>query len=91
MSSAAAATAGPAIAATPTAAQIATAIYTAAGSVYSAVKGQGTTVVAVSPDQLGQDGQAHRDGPRDQGVAALFAQSLSLPVPPLRSRRPARP
>ena len=33
--------------------QIATAIYTAAGSVFNATKGQGTTVIAMSPDMLG--------------------------------------
>jgi HK97 family phage major capsid protein len=49
----AAATAGPVIPATPTAANIATAIYGAVGSVFNATKGQGTTVVALSPDQLG--------------------------------------
>ena len=49
----AAATAGPAIPATPTAANIATAIYTAAGSVFTATQGQGRTVIAMSPDQLG--------------------------------------
>jgi HK97 family phage major capsid protein len=49
----AAATAGPAIPASPTALNIATAIYTAAGSVFAATKGQGRTVIAMSPDQLG--------------------------------------
>jgi HK97 family phage major capsid protein len=36
-----------------TAAQIAAAVYTAAGSVFAATKGQGTTVIAMSPDMLG--------------------------------------
>ena len=49
----AAATAGPVIPATPTGANIATAIWGAAGAVFAATKGQGRTVVAVSPDQLG--------------------------------------
>ena len=49
----AAATAGPVIPATPTAANIATAIYAAAGSVFTATQGQGRTVIALSPDQLG--------------------------------------
>ena len=49
----AAATAGPIIPASPTAANIATAIFTAAGSVFAATKGQGRTVIALSPDQLG--------------------------------------
>ena len=49
----AAATAGPVIPASPTAANVATAIYGAAGSVFTATKGQGRTVIAVSPDQLG--------------------------------------
>ena len=48
-----AATAGPVIPATPTAANIATAIYGAAGSVFTATQGQGRTVIALSPDQLG--------------------------------------
>jgi hypothetical protein len=41
------------IPATPTAANIATAIWGAAGTVAAATKGQGRTVVALSPDQLG--------------------------------------
>src|SRR5205085_6664268 len=49
----AAATAGPVIPVTPTGANVATAIWGAAGSVFAATKGQGRTVVAVSPDQLG--------------------------------------
>ena len=50
----AAATAGPVIpTGTPTPQAVATAIWTAAGSVFAATKGQGTTVVAVSPDMLG--------------------------------------
>jgi HK97 family phage major capsid protein len=49
----AAAGVGPVIPATPTGANIATAIWGAAGTVFAATKGQGRTVVAVSPDQLG--------------------------------------
>jgi HK97 family phage major capsid protein len=49
----AAATAGPVIPATPTGANVATAIWGAAGSVFAATKGQGRTIVMVSPDQLG--------------------------------------
>ena len=49
----AAATTGPVIPATPTGANVATAIWGAAGQVFAATKGQGRTVVAVSPDQLG--------------------------------------
>jgi len=50
----AAATAGPTIpTGTPTPAAVASAIWTAAGSVFAATKGQGRTVVAVSPDMLG--------------------------------------
>ena len=52
----AAATAGPVIPATPTGTNVATAIWGAAGSVFAATKGQGRTVVAVSPDQLGAIG-----------------------------------
>jgi HK97 family phage major capsid protein len=49
-----AATAGPTIpTGVPTPAAVATAIWTAAGSVFAATKGQGTTVVAVAPDMLG--------------------------------------
>ena len=36
-----------------TAQQIATAVFTAAGSVFAATKGQGTTIIAMSPDMLG--------------------------------------
>jgi len=49
----AAATAGPVIPATPNGQAVATAIWGAAGSVFAATKGQGRTVIAVSPDQLG--------------------------------------
>jgi len=49
-----AATAGPTIPTGPaTPAVVASAIWTAAGSVFAATKGQGTTVVAVAPDMLG--------------------------------------
>jgi len=50
---AAAAAVGPVIPATPNGQAIATAIWGAAGQVFAATKGQGRTVVAVSPDQLG--------------------------------------
>ena len=49
----AAATGGPIVAAGATPAEVAAAIYGAAGQVFAATKGQGTTVVAVSPDMLG--------------------------------------
>ena len=49
----AAATAGPVIPATPTAANINTAIWGGRGSVFTATQGQGRTVIALSPDQLG--------------------------------------
>lgn len=49
----AAATAGPVLPATPTPADVNSAIWTAAGTVYSATQGQGRLVVAVSPDMLG--------------------------------------
>ena len=48
----AAATAGPDLPATPTAADVAAALWTAAGAVFAAVKGQGRLVVAVPPDML---------------------------------------
>jgi hypothetical protein len=44
---------GPVIPVTPTAANINTAIWGAAGTVFAATKGQGRTVIAMSPDQLG--------------------------------------
>lgn len=48
-----AATAGPSVPATPTADDINKAVWAAAGSVYNATKGAGTTFIAVSPDMLG--------------------------------------
>ena len=44
---------GPIIPANPTAQNINTALWGAAGTVFAATKGQGRTVVAMSPDQLG--------------------------------------
>jgi HK97 family phage major capsid protein len=52
----AAATAGPVIPTAPSGADVAKAVWGAAGSVFAATKGQGTTVVAVSPDMLGAIG-----------------------------------
>ena len=49
----AAATGGPIVGTGATPAEVAAAIYGAAGQVFAATKGQGTTVVAVSPDMLG--------------------------------------
>jgi HK97 family phage major capsid protein len=49
----AAATAGPTLPATPTAGDVAAAVFAAVGLVYGATKGQGTTVIALSPDMLG--------------------------------------
>ena len=50
----AAATAGPTFPLTGgTAAEIAAAVYGAVGAVYNATKGQGTTLIAMSPDMLG--------------------------------------
>jgi hypothetical protein len=49
----AAATAGPTIPASPTGADVATAIWGAAGLAFGATKGQGQLIVAVSPDMLG--------------------------------------
>ena len=49
----AAATAGPVIPTGPaTGAAVASAIWTAAGQVFAATKGQGSVIVAVSPDML---------------------------------------
>jgi HK97 family phage major capsid protein len=71
----AAAQTGPVIPATPTAANIATAIWGAAGSVFAATQGQGRTVVAVSPDQLGII------GPIFPGVNPTNAYSSGFNVP----------
>lgn len=49
----AAATAGNEYPATPTASELATAIYGAAGDVFTATAGQGRVIIAVSPDMLG--------------------------------------
>lgn len=49
----AAATAGPALPAAPTPVDVNKAIWTAAGLVFAATKGQGRLIVAVSPDMLG--------------------------------------
>ena len=70
----AAATVGPVIPATPTGANVATAIWGAAGSVFAATKGQGRTVVAVSPDQLGVI------GPLFPNVNPTNAYSTGFPV-----------
>ena len=51
-----AATAGPVIPTAPDGAAVAKAIWGAAGQVFAATKGQGATVVAVSPDMLGAIG-----------------------------------
>ncbi|MBO0743667.1 MAG: phage major capsid protein [Candidatus Dormibacteraeota bacterium] len=50
---AAAATAGPVLPATPTAEDVAAAVWTAAGAVWAATKGQGGLILACSPDMLG--------------------------------------
>jgi HK97 family phage major capsid protein len=70
----AAATVGPVIPASPTGANVATAIWGAAGSVFAATKGQGRTVVAVSPDQLGAI------GPLFPTVNPTNAYSTGFPV-----------
>lgn len=49
----AAATAGPAIPAAPTMLDISKALWAAAGACFAATKGQGRTIIAVSPDMLG--------------------------------------
>jgi HK97 family phage major capsid protein len=48
-----AATAGPVLPATPDGDDIARAVWGAAGQVFAATKGQGRTIIAVSPDMLG--------------------------------------
>jgi HK97 family phage major capsid protein len=70
----AAATAGPVIPVSPTGLDVATAIWGAAGSVFAATKGQGRTVVAVSPDQLGAI------GPLFPNVNPQNAYSTGFPV-----------
>jgi len=71
----AAAQTGPVIPATPTGLNIAAAIWGAAGSVFAATKGQGRTVVAVSPDQLGII------GPIFPGINPTNAYSSGFNVP----------
>lgn len=46
-------TAGPVLPAAPTSADVAEALWTAAGSAYAAMHGQGSLVLAVAPDMLG--------------------------------------
>jgi HK97 family phage major capsid protein len=70
----AAATVGPVIPATPTGAAVASAIWAAAGQVFAATKGQGRTVVAVSPDQLAVI------GPLFPNVNPQNAYSTGFPV-----------
>ena len=66
---------GPVIPVNPTALAVATAIWGAAGSVFAATKGQGRTVVAVSPDQLGII------GPIFPGINPTNAYSSGFNVP----------
>jgi HK97 family phage major capsid protein len=71
------ATAGPVIpTGTPTPAAVAAAIWTAAGSVFAATKGQGRTVIAVSPDMLGLIGPIFPPVNPQNGYSTGFA----LPV-----------
>ena len=97
----AAATAGPVIPASPTGANVATAIWGAAGSVFAATKGQGRTVVAVSPDQLGVDRPAVPDRQPAERLLDRVPRRLHRPGRPRvdlradgdhvgRSRRPTR-
>ena len=67
-------TAGPVIPAAPDGAAVAAAIWGAAGQVFAATKGQGTTVVAVSPDMLGAI------GPIFPNVNPTNAYSTGFPV-----------
>ncbi|HKY15892.1 MAG TPA: phage major capsid protein [Microthrixaceae bacterium] len=69
-----AATAGPTLPAGPDGAAVAAAIWGAAGQVFAATKGQGTTVVAVSPDMLGAI------GPIFPNVNPTNAYSTGFPV-----------
>jgi hypothetical protein len=81
-----AAAAGPVIPVTPTAANIATALWGAAGSVFAATKGQGRTVIAMSPDQLGIIGPIFPNvNPQNAFSAGFDASNLASGVRALSS------
>lgn len=73
----AAATAGPVLPANPTALNISAAIWGAAGSCFAATKGQGRTIVAVSPDMLGVIGPLFPHINPTNAVAAFSAADLN--------------
>jgi HK97 family phage major capsid protein len=78
----AAATAGPTIPASPTVLDISKAIWSAAGSVFNATKGQGRTVVAVSPDMLGVIGPIFPGVNPTNAIAAMSAADIANgPIP----------
>jgi len=70
-------TAGPAIPAAPTALDISKAIWSAAGLVFAATKGQGRTIVAVSPDMLGLIGPLFPALNPTNAIAAMSAADIA--------------
>jgi HK97 family phage major capsid protein len=73
----AAAVAGPAIPAAPNALQISQAIWGAAGQVFAATKGQGRTIIAVSPDMLGLIGPLFPAINPTNAIAAMNASDIA--------------
>jgi HK97 family phage major capsid protein len=73
----AAATAGPTIPAAPTVLDISKAIWSAAGSVFAATKGQGRTIVAVSPDMLGVIGPLFPGVNPTNAISAMSAADVA--------------
>jgi hypothetical protein len=73
----AAATAGPSIPATPTPLDISKALWTAAGSVFAATKGQGRTIIAVSPDMLGVVGPLFPAINPTNAISAMQASDIA--------------
>jgi len=70
-------TPGPAIPAAPTALDISKAIWSAAGLVFAATKGQGRTVIAVSPDMLGVIGPLFPALNPTNAIAAMNASDIA--------------
>ena len=80
----AAATAGPVIPAAPTMLDISRAIWGAAGQVFAATKGQGRTIIAVSPDMLGVIGPLFPAINPTNAIGAMQASDIANgPIPNL--------
>ena len=79
----AAATAGPVLPTGPTALNISTAIWGAAGQVFAATKGQGQTIIAVSPDMLGLIGPLFPAINPTNAIATMSA--ADIPTGPSRA------